>query len=302
MSIAGMAQAASLSLGSYQGQIFIHYTNADIGKLYALPGGSTVGGPAAGTPDNQAAAVNAVNNTTLLGSSSNAEDFWGVALIDHIYKADGNGNATDLAHPLYSIDSNNQGVQLTAMFIHGRDLEVTTNSSGTQETVYSDSIQVGFFASNLFNYSGDTSGPTARTSDTTYPTVADGSSTLIWAFDAAPGFIAEDPNAAFFSTFVASGGTTTPGGVVSGSGAMFLNKSDTTAFGVPTENNIITSTPGAADVKVSFTVSQGSHDWLTTSSDPVLTNVVPTPAAASMGMVGMAGLLLSSFRRSRRAR
>jgi len=270
--IAGLvssAHAALLSFGGYTGPIYIKYDNVDIGKLYNIAPGTTVGGQAAGTADQQAAAVNAVNNSTLPGSADNTEDFWGVALVESIYEG-----TNDSGIPLYQKDFFNQGQQLTAMFVKGRDIAVNVSADGTQETVASDSEQVGFFSGPLGSYN-ITAGPTARANPggvPTYPGVNGAGSTLIWSFVGAPGVTGSDSSASFISQTSTTLGVSAQVGALVGSGAMFLDAGPN-VFGTGALNGEIANAGAGPDMTVQFTVRQGDNGWLTSSADPAITTI-----------------------------
>jgi len=294
--LASISQAAVLNLGGYTGPIYIKYDNVDIGKLYTVAPGTTVGGPAAGTPDQQAAALDALNNTTLLGSNTNAEDFWGVALVDEVRQGDANGPL------IFQKDLLNQGIQLTAMFVKGRDLQASVSADGTQETVASDSVQVGFFAGTPGSYN-ITAGPSARTNPGGVPTYAgvDGAgTTLIWSFNGVPGVTASDPVASFVSQTSTTLGNGAQVGAFVGSGSMFLD-AGSNVFGTGTQNAQIAAIPAGPDMTVQFTVRQGDNGWLTSSADPAITTIVPTPSSAGLAtVVGLIGLALRPGKRVRR--
>jgi hypothetical protein len=294
--IVSSAQAALLSFGGYTGQIYIKYDNVDIGKLYPVPPGQTVGGQAVGTSDQQAAAVNGSNNSTLPGSPDNTEDFWGLALVDEIREGDSNGAL------LYQRDLLNQGQQLTAMFVKGRDIAVNVSADGTQETVASDSEQVGFFSGPLGSYN-IAAGPGARTNVggvPQYPGVNGPGSTLIWSFVGAPGVTGSDSSASFISQTSTTLGVSAQVGALVGSGAMFLDAGPN-VFGTGALNNLIADGGTSPDMTVQFTVRQGDSGWLTSSADPAITTIA-VPEPTTLSLLGALGVMGMSYRPNWRRR
>jgi hypothetical protein len=290
LGIAGAAQAASINLGGYGGPIYIKYSNIDTGKIYSADA-------------NSAAEADALDSSTLPGGFNGAEDFWGAARVQAIYAGTNDSGAL-----LFQKDLLNQGVQITVMFVGGQDIQVSNNAGAGTQTIFSTGLQVGFFASELannldgLNYD-ETRAPGTRTNVggvPLYQGVSDG--TLVWTLNGINGFLAGNPDASFTSTINPTLLASSTVGAVVGGGSMFLEKTASNVFGTATQNDLLGSVAGGPDVSVQFTVRQGQSGWLTSSDDPALAVAVPTPSAVGMGIAGLVGLGLKSYRRARKAR
>jgi hypothetical protein len=303
---AGTASATTIDLGGYVGPIMMKYGNFDVGRVYApgvitpvLPG--PVGGPVVdGVPSAPPGGI------PLVGSTDPFEDFWGIAKVTEIYAG------TDVTAPvIYSAAPGGpqSGIQVTAIFWGGRDIQVIDNPlSGTQD-IWSDSIKMSVFASVVGNNADGlnfvNAGPGARVDAPVgpgavpnYAGVTDG--TLVWTFNGIPGVSAANPFAEFHSQYNPTLLAQSPVGFVVGGGGLYLDVGPN-PMGVGAQNNQIAPNANGADATVQFTVRVGGNGWLTHSDDPLLTTAVPLPSSVYMGFAGLVALAFGAYRRQRAA-
>jgi len=307
----GMSHGAQadtlLSLGGYNGPIYIQYSNFDVGRFYG-GGVHTVdynpGLSLATNANNGAAAVDALGpNPVIVGGTNAAEDTWGTVKVSGIW-----GGFDNTGPVLYNAATSS--IQLTAIFWGGRDIQVVSNAASTQEDIWTDSIQMSFFASTVGNNADGIDFPVSggnaanRTNPGGIPNfagVTDG--TLIWTLKGATGVSAFNPAAELHVQLDVTAVNSASGGVVGG-GQMFLDLAPN-AMGVGAQQSLLKADPTAPDVTVAFQdfVAPAGSNYSVRSSDPALAvaQAVPTPSALWGGalLMGVAGI--NAIRRRRNA-
>ncbi len=307
-------------------------SNFEEGSLYATqPLNGEIGAtnnPALGVglmdAQQVSAPVGARNTGAIPGAGGSlAEDSWGIAVIQQIFRSD------NLVTPVWNAAADNQ--QLTTLFygtqdFYGKQVSLGLNPGPQDDsmTIASRGLQIDVYLSDttLGSHTSFTPGNPAlaanRPADDAYLTVTDsnfglnsGTATTarpVLTMRSDSGFLRGTGD---FGGLATEFETTSIGTSLNlaGSGAAFLSVAPT--LGGTGSLNSLWDTNGflsphvagkRADFSLQFTATvDGSGDWLLSSQDPFRGSVIPEPTTALIGLGCMLPMLTGAFGRRRKS-